>query len=134
MAAQESTVSLLCGPLLAGSQLPPISKFSGEEQDGEGKGFEEWIEQFELVAELCKWDSQARLVNLATRLCGTAYSFYCTCSPEQGGSYDALKAQLLTSQDTDCTQQPLKHVEKESVDQYAQELCKLFYKAYPRTR
>ena len=44
VAAQESTASLLCGPLLVGSQLPPISKFSGEEQDGEGEGFEEWIE------------------------------------------------------------------------------------------
>ena len=49
MATQESATSLPCGPLFAGSQLPPISKFSGEEHDGEGGDFEEWIEQFELV-------------------------------------------------------------------------------------
>jgi len=71
-AAQEPTAShsLPYGPLFAGSQLPPISKFSGEEQDGDGEGFEKWIEQFESVAELCKWDLQARLVNLTTRLRG----------------------------------------------------------------
>jgi len=57
IAVQDSAVSLPCGPLFAGSQLPPISKFSGEEQDGEGKGFKEWIEQFELVAEVYMWDA-----------------------------------------------------------------------------
>jgi len=141
IAVQESAVSLPCGPLFAGSQLPPIGKFSGEEQDDESEGFEEWIEQFELVAEVCKWDTRARLVNLTTRLRGPAYSFYRTCPPDQRGSYEALKAQLLT-RFTPVRIQAVhsnlfhqrKQSDKETVDQYAQELRKLFYKAYPRAK
>ena len=141
IAVQESAASLPCGPLFTGSQLPPISKFSGEEQDDESEGFEEWIEQFELVAEVCKWDARARLVNLTTRLRGPAYSFYRTCPPDQRGSYEALKAQLLT-RFTPVRIQAVhsnlfhqrKQSDKETVDQYAQELRKLFYKAYPRAK
>ena len=38
-------------PYLLGQQLPPISKFSGEDLDGDGEI--EWVEQFELVAGMC---------------------------------------------------------------------------------
>ena len=46
--------------------IPPLS----------GKGFRsrqtftDWIEQFELIASVCHWDDQAKLVNLTTRLRG----------------------------------------------------------------
>ena len=55
------------------SQLPSISKFKGEDAGG---NFEEWIEQFELIAEAYGWDSKTKLVNLTTRLQGQVYSFY----------------------------------------------------------
>ena len=80
----------------AASQLPPISKFKGEDPDQEGGSFEKWIEQFELIAEAYGWDSRTRLVNLTIRLQGQAYSFYQTCSPEQRADYTGLKAQLMT--------------------------------------
>ena len=54
--------------MIPGQQLPPISKFSGEDSDGEGKSFEDWIEQFDAVANMYQWDMQARLVNLTTHL------------------------------------------------------------------
>ena len=54
--------------MMPGQQLPPISKFSGEDSDGEGKSFEDWIEQFDAVANMYQWDMQARLVNLTTHL------------------------------------------------------------------
>ena len=69
-------------PLLA-QQVPPIAKFSGEDCTGEGQDFAEWFEQFELVASACNWNEQAKLVNLATRLKGQAYSFYRACTPDQ---------------------------------------------------
>ena len=51
--------------------LPPISKFNGETQ-GEYVTFEEWIEQFEMVATIAHWDECSKLVNLTTRLTGQA--------------------------------------------------------------
>ena len=64
-------------------------KFSGEDLDGDT--FEDWIEQFELVAKLYKWSEASKLVNLITRLRGPVYSFYHACLPEQKDSYTVLK-------------------------------------------
>ena len=50
--------------LLHPSQVPPLSKFSGS---NENETFKEWHEQFELVATVCGWDSHSKLANLATR-------------------------------------------------------------------
>ena len=125
--------------MMSGQQLPPISKFSGEDPDGEGESFEDWIEQFESIANMYHWDAQARLVNLTTRLRGQAYAFYRTCSPQQRSNYETLKAQLVTRFTPvriQAVHSNLFHQrqqeESETVDHYAQELRKLFYKAYPR--
>ena len=40
-------------PYLLGQQLPPLSKLSEEDLDGDGETFLEWVEQFELVAGMC---------------------------------------------------------------------------------
>ena len=56
--------------ILLAQNLPPLPKFSGELSDG-GFGmdiFQDWLEQFELVANVLGWSSQAKLVNLITRL------------------------------------------------------------------
>ena len=121
------------------SPLSPICKFRGEDPDQEGGNFEEWIEQFEMIADAYGWNARTRLVNLTTRLQGQAYSFYRTCSPEQRTDYERLKAQMMT-RFTPVRLQAVhsnlfhqrKQGEAESVDQYAQELRKLFYRAYPR--
>ena len=84
------------------------------------------------------WDAQAQLVNLTTRLRGQSYAFYRACSPQQRSNYEALKAELLT-QFTPVRIQAVhsnlfhqrQQEESETVDHYAQELRKLFYKAYP---
>ena len=68
---------------LLGQQLLPINKFSGENLHVEEEAFQEWIEQFKLIAELCGWNDQAKLINLTTHLRGQAYQFYRTCTPEQ---------------------------------------------------
>ena len=41
------------------------------------------------------WDSQAKLVNLTTRLKGQAYTFYWSYTPQQRSSYDLLVAELI---------------------------------------
>ena len=45
--------------------IPPLGKFSGANNDSElGEQFQDWIEQFELVASVYNWDNCAKLVNL----------------------------------------------------------------------
>ena len=126
-------------PYLLGQQLPPISKFSGENLEDEGETFLEWAEQFELIAEMCGWSDQAKLVNLTTRLRGQAYSFYRTCTPKQRSDYKELKAKLVerfTPIRIQAVHSNLFHQRKqesgETVDCYAQDLRRLFYKAYPK--
>ena len=77
--------------VLFGNQMPPVSKYSG---NADSEPFEEWLEQFELVASVCNWEGRAKLANLVTRLQGHAYSYYRTCSTHQRTSYDALKNAL----------------------------------------
>ena len=120
-------------------QLPPINKFSGEDLDKEGETFQDWIEQFEMISQMCGWDHQAKLVNLTTRLRGQAYSFYRTCTARQRSDYNALKLQLkerFTPVRIQVVHSSLFHQRKqessETVDQYAQDLRRLFYRAYPK--
>ena len=123
-------------------QLPPLTKFSGEVQ-GEGKTFEEWAEQFEMVAELCHWDEPTRLVNLVTRLKGQAFSFYRSCNTTQRASYSALVEKLkkwFTPVYIQRVQSSLfqerKQKQGEPVDAYAQGLrcLPVFYKACPKAQ
>ena len=74
---QLGSVDPLKSVLLA-QNLPPLPKFSGESSDG-GFGmdiFQDWLEQFEFIANVLDWFSQAKLVSLITRLQGQAYSFF----------------------------------------------------------
>ena len=81
---------------LLAQQLPPLPKFSGESSDGESeiKTFQEWLDQFEMVADVCNWSLQAKLVNLITRLSGQAYAFFRSCTVEQHTNYSLLVAEL----------------------------------------
>ena len=117
-------------------QLPPIQRFTGEDA-GDGETFQEWHEQFESVAQLVGWTDQGKLVNLTTRLKGTAYSFYRSCSPEQRNSYPLLVVELkrrFTPVWLTAIQTQLFHDRqqgaKETVDDYAQALQKLYKNAY----
>ena len=123
------------------NQIPPIPKFSGEVDNGKGdlENFTDWKERFEMVAEAYHWDKRTKLVNLVTRLCGQAYSLYRSCDGSQRSCYEKLVEQLtrrFTPVRIGAVQSSLFHdrrqKEKESVDDYAQELRKLFYKAYPQ--
>ena len=78
----------------ATQQLPPISKFSGDEKLDNNTTFPEWLEQFEMVANLAGWGDQAKLVNLTTRLKGSAYAFLHSCTPQQQGNYSAIVQEL----------------------------------------
>ena len=113
---------------LLAHQLPPLQKYSGELTASDGETFRDWKEQFELVASACKWDPQAKLVNLVTRLRGQAYAFYRSCTPLQRSSYDALMGQLskwFTPVRIQAIESSLFHERKqkpETVDAYAQDL------------
>ena len=116
--------------------LPPIHPYHGGEQR-DGETFQDWMEHFEAVAQLAQWDDHYKLVYLVTSLRGTAKSFYRSCTPAQRSEYRLLLAELkkrftpirLTAVQTqlfhDRRQGP-----KETVDEFAQELRKLYAKAY----
>lgn len=136
-------LDLVCPPLrcqlqFLAQQLPPLTKFSGEYQETEGETFRDWREQFEMVAAICRWDDQAKLVNLVTQLRGQAYAFSRSCTAQQRASYQALVAEVtkrFTPVWLQAVQSSLFHERKqkpkELVDDYAQELWRLFHKAYP---
>ena len=75
-------------------QIPPLQKFDGATMSAGTELIIEWLEQFELVAGVCRWDNSTKLVNLVTRLKGEAYSFYKSCTPQQRGSYSAMVSAL----------------------------------------
>ena len=92
----------LCNPAdplslaLMAQQLPPLSKFNGDDTGGKEQGFTDWIEQLELIGEVCRWNDQAKLVNLVTRLRGQAYNFYRSCTQDQRASYSTLVAAIYS--------------------------------------
>ena len=55
---------------------------------------QDWLEQFELIADVLGWSPQAKLVNLITRLQGQAYSLFRSCTMEQRTDYSLLVAEL----------------------------------------
>ena len=58
-----------------GNQLPPIPRFTGEEDLTESGSFPDWFEQYEAVATLAGWDEHAKLVNLIKGNCVLILSF-----------------------------------------------------------
>ena len=92
---QEVRASYLSQALLA-QQLPPLPKYTGKEQS-QGETFQDWLEQFELVASLGEWDEKTKLVNLVTRLRGQAYAFYRSCTLQQRACYATLVAEFMAS-------------------------------------
>ena len=89
------------------------------------------------MAQLGRWSSHAKLVNLSTRLRGSAYSFYRCCTTEQQNDYNLL-AEQLTKRFTPVQIRPIQsqlfhdrqQKPKETVDEYVEVLKKLFVKAY----
>jgi len=82
--------------VLLAQQLPALPKFSGDVNDRDlgVNTFEEWLERFELMSTTLSWSSQAKLVNVITRLHGQAYSFFRSCHMEQRTSNCLLVAEL----------------------------------------
>ena len=139
-AVQSKEASVDLSAALLAQQLPPLPKFSGGDSS-QDESFLEWIAQFELVAEVCKWSEQAKLIHLTTRLCGEAFAFYRSCSKQQKASYDSLVVELKRRFTPVCIQSvqtSLFHDRKqgssETVDTYAQDLKSLFHKAYPQAQ
>ena len=55
---------------LLAQQLCSLPSFTGD-VGGDGESFAEWLGRLELVATTCRWDDQAKLVNVATHLHGS---------------------------------------------------------------
>ena len=118
--------------------LPPLPEFSGDDQTPVNNSFQQWLEQFEMVAELAQWPEHIKLKQLALRFRGPAQAYFQTCSEEQKHDYRAL-VQAMSKRFTPVRIQALecsafherKQGKKESVDTYAQELQRLFQRAYP---
>ena len=69
-------------------QLPNLPDYTGEVEKRDGS-FAEWLERFEMVAELAEWSDTIKLKQRILRLRGSAQTFYRTCSEEKT-SYSAL--------------------------------------------
>ena len=146
MAMEEPVSTLAATPLdtlslaLLSQQLPALPSFSGDQPDCDGENFSEWLERLELVASTCRWSDQTKLVNVATRLRGAAARSYRSCTPQQRSSYreptEALRRRFTPVQ-IQSVQSSRFHERKqgvrESVDDYAQDLQRLFHRAYART-
>ena len=108
---------------------------------GDSKSFTDRLEEkVEMIAEAYHWDDCTKLVDLVTRLCGQVYSFCRSSDGNQQSCYANLAKQLVqhfSPVRIGAVQSSLFHDrdqgERESVDDYVQELRKLFYKAYPQT-
>ena len=91
-----------------------------------------------MVAELAHWTEQIKLKQLALRLRGPALAFFRTRSDEQKHNYQVLVQEMsqrftpVRIQALECsTFHERRQGRKESVDTYAQDLQRLFQKAYP---
>lgn len=54
----------------------------------------DWLEQFELITNALSWSTQAKPVNLITRLQGQTFSFLRSCTMEQHTNYLLLVVEL----------------------------------------
>ena len=119
-------------------QLPSLPMFSGDDPARDSGTFQEWMEQFDMVAELALWSDGIKLRQLVLRLRGSARTYYRTLSEEQKRNYLTL-VQELKNRFTPVRIQALessifrerRQKAGESVDAYAQDLQQLFQKAYP---
>ena len=116
--------------------LPPIHPYYGGEQK-DGETFQDWLEHFETVSKLARWDDHYKLVHLTTSLRGSAKSFYRSCAPTQRSDYKLLITELtkrFTPVRLPAVQTQIFHDRhqgaKETVDEFVQELRKLYAKAY----
>ena len=75
------------------NMLPQIPLYHGGEQK-DRETFQDWLEHFEAVSQLARWDDHYKLVYLTTALQGSAKAFYQSCSPTQRSSYHSLVAEL----------------------------------------
>ena len=82
-------------PSVSEQKLPNISMYSGANIVDDDETIEDWLDQFELIADVFGWDDSMRLMHLTTHLKGNALAFYCSCSKMERCSYlwvrDALK-------------------------------------------
>ena len=86
-----------------------------------------------MCAGVCQWDARAKLLNLVTRLKGAAYSFYKSCSVQHRSDYGELvKAVYPGTYPSGTVFHDRKLLGKESVDDFSQDLRKLFAHAYTK--
>ena len=133
-----SALEALLSTAWRAQQSPQLNAFSGDDVSGAGETFVDWIERLEMIAEVMKWDEQAKMVHLVTRLKGPAAAFYRSCTPGQKNDCEMLKAELkkrFTPVQFPPMQAGLFHKrrqkEGETVDEFAQDLL---YRAYPQVK
>ena len=126
-------------PPVSEQKLPNISMYSGANIVDDDETIEDWLDQFELIADVFSWDDSTHLMHLTTHLKGNALAFYRSCSKTERRSYlwvcDALKRKF-TPVHVQSVQSARFHGRvqepQETVDSYGQELKRLFQRAYPK--
>ena len=141
--SKDGTDSAVGGSCLSASllaqQIPPLPTYSGNDPDDES--FQDWLLQFEMIADLYKWSTPAKLVHLTTWLRGQVFQFYKSCAPKQKVQWTMTLLTELKKRFTPVRIQAVQtsnfHERRqrsgESVDGFAQDLQHLYHKAYPAT-
>ena len=113
---------------LASTMLPQIPNFYGGGQKDD-ETFQDWREHFEAVARLAGWDNHFKLVHLVAALKGQAKTFYRSCSPEKRSDYELANPVRITAIQTQLFHDRRQGAQ-ETVDNFAQDLRKLYSEAY----
>ena len=117
--------------------LPPISKFSGEDAEKEGKSFKRWLQLFEERAKLAAWPVEQKLYQLKMHLEKYALQIFHVIPEKEQKDYDLL-VKKLKERFRSVDIQELKGIEfhqkckKKSVEQLGIDILDLGRKAFPK--
>lgn len=123
---------------LLAQQLQLVETFNGVNSSEPNRSFKDWLEQFEAVASTFGWSDRGKQMALTTRLRGPALDYYRTCPVETRDTYEKVKECMLgrfvpvrLRAVQSCLFSERRQKSGEVVDEYAQDLRRLFSLAYP---
>ena len=121
------------------TDLPPIPEFSGVDQTPGNNSFQQWLEQFEMVAELAQWPETISSWPYMYVFEDLPRHIFVYAVKNRNTTTNLCMVQAMSQRFTPVRIQALecstfherKQGRKKPVDTYAQELQRLFQRAYP---
>ena len=121
-------------------KLPPLPSFAGEDRE-DVDALDRWLARVEKHSELMHWSERTKLLQFELHLSGRAECMYELLSPVVKSTFEkasqALRERLYPVENEALVSAKLmrrKQLSHESVDEFAQDLEKLFERSYGRRR